>query len=127
MRSLPALILLVSWALPGHADVCAERIILLTEPIFPVSFNAVHVLNKEQYCSIDVAYSINSDGKAENLESRAEKEVCDVFKISAMRALRSSMFIPGDYLQLCYMNLVIKLVDGQMKWEYKSFTLPPLP
>lgn len=101
-----------------HAGQCDERVIKFADPIFPGTLNAVHVLNKEKLCSVDVAYSINYEGRTENLESRAEREICEEFKVSAMRTLRGSMFAPGDYLQLCFTRVTFKLEDGQLKWEF---------
>jgi hypothetical protein len=120
MKKLSALICLILWMPLGHANECVDRILRLANPIFPASLNAVHVIDKERVCTVDVAYSINGDGKAENINSFAEKEICTAFKITAMRTLRNSVFTPGPYLNLCYTRIIFKLEDGQMKWEFSD-------
>jgi hypothetical protein len=118
MKKFITLIFLIIWAPLSVADECVDRVLRMANPIFPASLNAVHVIDKERVCTVDVAYSINGDGKAENINSFAEKEICTAFKITAMRTLRNSVFTPGPYLRLCYTRIIFKLEDGQMKWEF---------
>ena len=118
MRKLITLMLII-WAPLCLADECKDRILKIADPIFPTDLNAVHVLNKERSCSVDLAYSINMDGRAENIESRAEKEICQTFKVSAMRAMRFSQFAAGDYIQLCYSRLTFRLENNQLKWAFE--------
>jgi hypothetical protein len=118
MKKATALIVLIFWTSLSHANACQERIIRLISPVFPGTLNAVHTLHNERLCAIDVAYSINGDGRAENIVSRADREICTGFKVSAMRAIRASQFASGDYLQLCYIRVNFRLEDGEMKTEY---------
>lgn len=127
MKRFLTLILITIWAPLSLADICGDRVIRMANPIFPSDLNAVHVLNKEKQCSVDVAYSINMDGRSENIESRVEREICRVFKVSAMRAYRSSQFQPGEYLHLCYGRVTFRLENGQLKWEFGQIPGMPNP
>src|SRR5687767_7373986 len=118
MKRITALIVLIFWTSLSHADVCQERIVRLISPVFPGTLNAVHTLHNEKFCAIDVAYAINGDGRAENIVSRAEREICTGFKVAAMRAVRASQFAAGDYLNLCFIRVNFRLEDGVMQTEY---------
>jgi hypothetical protein len=118
MKKAAALIVSIFWTSLCSADACQERIVRLISPVFPGTLNAVHALHNEKFCAIDVAYSINGDGRAENIVSRAEREICTGFKVSAMRAVRASQFAAGEYLQLCFIRVHFRLEDGEMKTEY---------
>jgi hypothetical protein len=118
MKKFLALICLILWAPLCHADKCTDRIVRMANLIFPASLNAVHIIDKEKRCWIDVVYSINGDGRSENIVSMAEKEICSAFKVTAMRAIRSSIFQPGEYLYRCYTRVNLELEDGQLKWEF---------
>jgi hypothetical protein len=118
MKKATVLIVLVFWTSLCQADVCQERMFRMVSPVFPGTLNAVHTLRNEKLCAIDVAYAVNSDGRAENIVSRAEREICTGFKISAMRAIRYSQFAQGEYLNLCYVRVIFRLEDGEMKTEY---------
>jgi hypothetical protein len=97
-----------------------ERIIRMVSPVFPGTLNAVHTLRNEKLCAIDVAYAVNVDGRAENIVSRAERDICTGFKVAAIRAVRTSQFAPGDHLDLCYIRVNFRLEDGQMQTDYSE-------
>ena len=118
MKKSTALIVLIFWTSLSHADVCQERIVRMISPVFPGTLNAVHTLHNEKLCAIDVAYAVRDDGRAENIVSRADRDICTGFKVAAIRAVRASQFAPGEYLNLCFIRVNYTLVDGEMKTEY---------
>ncbi|HEX5057631.1 MAG TPA: hypothetical protein VFX02_14175 [Gammaproteobacteria bacterium] len=118
MKKLITLFFLVILASPGHADQCTERVIRLNPPVFPKTLEEIQILKKERYCVLHVAYSINMDGKAENINYMAEKEICKRFNVPAIRAIRSSQFSGGDYVELCFIKLTLGLENGETNWSY---------
>jgi hypothetical protein len=118
MKKLITLFFLGILASPGHADECTERVIRLAPPVFPKSLEEIEILKREHFCIIHVAYSINMDGKAENINYMAENEICKRFNVPAIRALRSSQFSGGDYVRLCFIKLTLGLENGETNWSY---------
>jgi hypothetical protein len=120
MKKAAALIVSIFWTSLCHADVCSDRVMRLISPVFPGTLNAVHTLRNEKHCEIDVAYAINADGKAEDIVSRAERDICTGFKVEAMRAVRASQFTSGEYLRVCYIRVNFRLVEGEMETDYSE-------
>jgi hypothetical protein len=118
MKKFTALIVLIFWTSLCHADICKQRLVIPASPVFPGTLNAVHTLRNEKFCAIDLAYSLNTEGRAENIVSRPERDICTGFKVSAIRALRSSQFEPGDYVQLCYIRVNFRFEDKEMKTDF---------
>lgn len=109
---------LTLWAPAGIAYECKDRIMSLAKPLFPKSFEQLQILEKENFCVIDTAFSINQDGRAENIEYRTRKEACRPFNVNAIRAVRNSRFSTGPYLRVCYLTLTFWIQDGQPAWRY---------
>jgi hypothetical protein len=118
MKKMIMLFFLGTLASPGHADQCTERVIRLAPPVFPKTLEEIQILKHERYCVIHVAYSINMDGKAENINYMAEQEICKRFNVPAIRALRSSQFSGGDYVNLCFIKLTFGMEYGETNWTY---------
>jgi hypothetical protein len=93
-------------------------VIRLNPPVFPKSLEEIQILKREHYCVIHVAYAINVDGKAEDINYMAEKEICQRFNVSAIRALRSSQFSGGQYNRPCFIKLTMGLEAGETNWTY---------
>ena len=117
MKKLIALLLAIL-ASPGQANQCTERAIRLAPPVFPKTLEEIQILKKEHFCVIYVAYAINMDGKAEDINYMVEKEYCKHFNVSAIRALRSSQFTGGDYVRPCYIRLTMGMEGGETNWSY---------
>jgi hypothetical protein len=109
---------LIFWAPSGLADVCKERTIRLSRPMFPRTHEELQTLKEEKSCSIDVGFSINENGRAENIDYRALSETCQPFNVSAIRAIRSSVFDPGPYVNFCILRVTFELLDGEYTWRY---------
>lgn len=118
MKKIAAFMALVLWAPAGLANECMERIDGLARPIFPQSYQQLLILQKEKICSVETAFSINVDGRAENIEYRVRREICKPFNVIAIRAIRSTTFSPGPHLNVCFLRLTFEIVDGQFMWWY---------
>ena len=118
------LFFLMMLAPAGHADQaeqCSQRIVNFAQPIFPKSLAEIKILERQHFCAIDLAYSINMEGRAENIEYRSSRGVCKPFNVPAIRAVRSSQFSAGEYLQLCFITLTFSMQNGQPQWRYGAF------
>lgn len=109
---------LTLWAPAGLADECQDRIVRLARPMFPQSLQQLQILEKEKECSVETAFSINRDGRSENIEYRVRREICKSFNVNAIRAIRSSVFAPGDYVRVCFLRVVFEMKDGEYTWRY---------
>jgi hypothetical protein len=118
MKKLIPLMFLMAWAPSGLADQCSMRVLRLASPVFPKTLEEIQALERLQRCSVDIAYSINAYGRAENIDYHVANPACRLFNIAAIRAVRSSQFTEGEYVHLCFTRLTFEMRDGQVSWGY---------
>ena len=95
---------LLAPGLRGAELSCTNRILKLAPPELPENTSALHAITKGA-CSVDVIFSLNTEGVATVIGAGSSEKRCRVLEGSAKRAVASSQFSAGERIDNCTIRI----------------------
>lgn len=92
------------------ADECDHRIARVADIVSVMSESGNRVLVKRGSCIIEVEYSIDKDGTAQDVIPKTDYKGCSAYYRGAIKTIKKFVFVKGEYITGCKYSFTYELI-----------------